>query len=79
MLETFQVKIHCVGEFVAVIRTFVAIPVMEKVGVDIKASEKFAVMVTTSEFLTILLESLSVSATVGAVLSILKVILSFPV
>ena len=79
VLETFQVKIHCVGESVAVIGTFVAIPVMEKVGVAIKASEKFAVMVTTSEFLTILLGSLSVSATVGAVLSILKVILSFPV
>ena len=68
-------KFHCVAEFVAVIRTFVTIPVIEKVGVDIKASEKFAVMVTTSEFLTISLESLSVSATVGAVLSILKVIL----
>ena len=51
-LATSQVYIHCVGEFVgAVIRTFVAIPVMEKVGDDIKASEKFAVMVTVSCFL----------------------------
>jgi hypothetical protein len=41
-----------VGEFVGVIKTFEAIPVMEKVGVEIKASEKSAVMVTVSVFFT---------------------------
>ena len=48
------------------------------VGVGVIASEKVAVMVTTSEFETILSESVSVSVTVGAVLSMAKVILSVP-
>jgi hypothetical protein len=54
------------------------IPVKEIVGVAAILSEKVAVMVTTSELETILSESVSVSVTVGAVLSMAKVILSVP-
>ena len=51
---------------------------MEIVGVAVMASEKPAVMVTTSEVVTILLLSVSVSVTVGAVVSKVNVILSVP-
>jgi hypothetical protein len=46
--------------------------------VGVIASEKVAVIVTTSEKETMLSESVLVSVTVGAVLSIVKVILSVP-
>jgi dipeptide/tripeptide permease len=56
----------------------VTIPVIDIVGVAVMASEKPAVMVTTSEVVTILLLSVSVKVTVGAVVSKVKVILSVP-
>ena len=49
---------------------------MEIVGVAVMASEKPAVMVTTSEVETKLSLSVSVKTTVGAVESTVKVILS---
>jgi dipeptide/tripeptide permease len=58
--------------------TLVTIPVIDIVGVAVMASEKPAVMVTTSEVVTILLLSVSVKVTVGAVVSKVKVILSVP-
>ena len=61
-----------------VIITLVTIPVMEIVGVAVMASEKPAVMVTTSEVETKLSLSVSVKVTVGAVVSKVKVILSVP-
>ena len=51
---------------------------MEIVGVAVIASEKPAVMVTTSEAETKLSASVSVKVTVGAVVSKVKVILSVP-
>ena len=51
-------------------RTFVAIPVMVNVGVDIKASEKLAVMVTLSVFFTISLLKLCDKFRLGGVLSL---------
>ena len=56
----------------------VTIPVMEIVGVAVIASEKPAVMVTTSEVETKLSLSVSVRVTVGAVASKVKVMLSVP-
>ena len=53
-------------------------PVILMVGVTAIASLKVAVMVTTFEPETKLSESLSVSVTVGAVLSIVKVMLVVP-
>ena len=58
--------------------TLVTIPVMEFVGVAVMASEKPAVMVTTSEVETKLSLSVSVKVTVGAEVSKVKVILSVP-
>ena len=43
---------------------------MERVGVAVMASEKLAVMVTTSVLLTTLSESVSVSTAVGAIASV---------
>ena len=51
---------------------------MEIVGVAVIASEKPAVMVTTSEAETKLSASVSVKVTVGAEVSKVKVILSVP-
>ena len=51
---------------------------MEIVGVAVIASEKPAVMVTTSEVETKLSASVSVKVTVGDVVSKVKVILSVP-
>ncbi len=51
---------------------------MLMVGVTDIASLKVAVMVTTFEPVTILLTSVSVKVTVGAVLSMVKVILVVP-
>ena len=51
---------------------------MEIVGVAVMASEKPAVMVTTSEVETKLSLSVSVRVTVGAVVSKVKVRLSVP-
>jgi hypothetical protein len=51
---------------------------MEIVGVAVMASEKPAVMVTTSEVETKLSLSVSVKVTVGAVVSKVKVMLSVP-
>ena len=56
----------------------VTIPVIDIVGVAVMASEKPAVIVTTSEVVTILLLSVSVRVTVGAVVSKVKVMLSVP-
>ena len=61
-----------------VIITLLTIPVMEIVGVAVMASEKPAVMVTTSEAETKLSLSVSVKVTVGDVVSKVKVILSVP-
>ena len=49
------------------------------VGAEAIASLKVAVIVTTFEPVTILLASVSVMVTVGAVLSMVKVMLSVPV
>ena len=49
---------------------------MDNVGDEIKTSEKLAVIVTTSEFLTIWLEELSVKITVGLVLSLTLILIS---
>jgi hypothetical protein len=57
---------------------FDSIPEIFKVGVATILSEKVAVIVTTSEFETILSESASVKVTVGKILSMEKVILSVP-
>jgi hypothetical protein len=51
---------------------------MEIVGVAVMASEKPAVMVTTSEVETKLSLSVSIKVTVGDVVSKVKVILSVP-
>ena len=48
------------------------------VGVAVIASLNVAVKVTTLDPVTVLFESVSVKVTVGAVLSIVKVILSVP-
>ena len=61
-----------------VIITLVTIPVMEMVGVAVIASEKPAVIVTTSEVETKLSASVSVKVTVGAVVYKVKVMLSVP-
>ena len=61
-----------------VIITLVTIPVMEMVGVAVMASEKPAVIVTTSEVETKLSLSVSVRVTVGAVESTVKGMLSVP-
>ena len=53
-------------------------PEIEMVGVDVRGSEKIAVMVTVSEAAIRLSESELVSVTVGAVESSLIVILSEP-
>ena len=58
--------------------TLVTIPVIEIVGVAVMASEKPAVIVTTSEVETKLLLSVSVKVTEGAVVSMVKVMLSVP-
>ena len=57
----------------AVIATFDTSPVILIVGVTAMASLKVAVMVTTFEPVTKLSESVSVRVTVGAVLSMVKV------
>jgi hypothetical protein len=49
------------------------------VGAEAIASLKVAVIVTTFDPVTILFKSVSVKATVGAVLSMVKVMLSVPV
>ena len=67
-----------VSEAVAFIRELETIPEKLIVGVEAILSEKVAVIVTTLEFETISSESVSVKVTVGAVLSIIKVILSVP-
>lgn len=67
-----------VSEAVAFIRESETIPEKLIVGVEAILSEKVAVIVTTLEFETISSESVSVKVTVGAVLSIIKVILSVP-
>ena len=61
-----------------IIITLVTIPVIEIVGVAVMASEKPAVMVTTSETETKLSLSVSVKVTVGAEVSKVKVMLSVP-
>ena len=53
-----------------VITWFELIPVNEIVGVEDILSEKVAVIVTTSEFMTILSESVSVKITVGEMTSL---------
>ena len=55
-----------------VIRASVTIPDMEIVGAEMRCSEKWAVIVTTSVFFTILLESVSVKITVGGMLSLIS-------
>ena len=78
VVDTVQAYVQIEAEAVAVISVFVMIPDKLSVGVAAILSEKVAVMVTTSELETILSESVSVSVTVGAVLSMAKVILSVP-
>jgi len=63
---------------VADISELLTIPLRLIVGVAVIDSEKVAVMVTTSVGETMLSESVSVSVTVGVVLSIIKVMLSVP-
>ena len=77
--ETVHVYIHCDGELVDVIKILDAIPERDIVGVANIFSEKLAVIVTTFEFVTRLLLTVSESTTVGAILSIKYVRLSVPV
>jgi hypothetical protein len=76
--EVSQVKVYEFVPDTGVIITLLTIPVMEIVGVAVMASEKPAVMVTTSEAETKLSASVSVKVTVGDVVSKVKVILSVP-